>query len=129
VPHDLTGGCLCGAVRYRGRWQGDALRECHCGQCRRWSGHVWAAVGLRDLRIEGPVRWFASSDRAERGFCSECGGALFWRVPGAEDTDVAAGTLQAPTGLRLQGHIHVADKGDYYDIADGLPQYPREAPE
>ena len=40
--------------------------------------------------------------------------------------DVAAGAIDSPTGLRLQGHIFVADKGDYYEIADGLPQDARE---
>lgn len=129
LPSELSGRCLCGAVTFRGRQTADPLRACHCGQCRRWSGHVWAAAGALDLRIEGPVRWFASSDTAERGFCASCGSALFWRRHGAPDTDVAAGALDQPRGLRMQGHIFVADKGDYYDIADGLPQWPQEAPE
>lgn len=126
---ELSGRCLCGAVTFRGTCPDDVLRACHCGQCRRWSGHVWAAVGARDLSIEGPVRWFASSEAAERGFCPDCGSALFWRARGAVETDVAAGALDQPTGLRMQGHIFVADKGEYYDIADGLPQWPQEAPE
>ena len=66
MEHDLTGHCLCGAVRFRARSSDDVLRAGHCGQCRRWAGHVWAAVGVRDLTVEGPVRWFASSDAAER---------------------------------------------------------------
>ena len=41
---DFTGRCLCGAVTFTGRWGGDPLRACHCSQCRRWSGHVWAAA-------------------------------------------------------------------------------------
>ncbi|QBX33323.1 GFA family protein [Paracoccus liaowanqingii] len=126
---DLKGRCLCGAVTFRGQRGGDALRACHCGQCRRWSGHVWAAIGLTDLRIAGPVRWHASSDRAERGFCSQCGSALFWKARGGTETDVAAGALDAPTGLELAGHIFAADKGDYYRIADDLPTWPQEAPE
>lgn len=118
---DFTGRCLCGAVTFSGRWGGDDLRACHCGQCRRWSGHVWAAAGTVDLAIAGPVRWFRSSDIAERGFCPDCGSSLFWRRRGCDRIEVAAGTVDNPTGLRLAGHIHVADKGDYYDIADGLP--------
>lgn len=119
---DFAGRCLCGAVSFRGKWGSDDLRACHCGQCRRWSGHVWAGAGAVGLRIEGPVRWFRSSDQAERGFCPDCGSSLFWRRVGADLIDVAPGAVDAPTGLRLAGHIFVADKGDYYDIADGLPQ-------
>jgi hypothetical protein len=51
---------------------------------------------------------------------------LFWRKrrqeAGGEEISVALGALDAPTGLTLAEHIFVADKGDYYDIADGLPQ-------
>ena len=75
------------------------------------------------------MRWFASSDKAERGFCGTCGGALFWRPRGGGPTEVAAGALDAPTGLALEGHIFTADKGDYYPIADDLPQWPQEAQE
>ena len=78
---DLSGGCLCGAVRFRGKPEGDAAR-CHCEQCRRWSGEDQIAVAL--------------------------------------------GCIDAPTGLTLDRHIFTAFKGDYYQIADGLPQDARE---
>lgn len=119
---DFTGGCLCGAVRFSGRLTDDPLRACHCNQCRRWSGHVWASATARGVVIDGPVRWYRSSDKAERGFCPDCGSSLFWRPVGAPDPEIAAGAIDGATGLRMAGHIFVADKGDYYDIADGLPQ-------
>lgn len=122
VSYDFTGSCLCGAVTFQGNKGPDALRACHCGQCRRWSGHIWAGTDSRDLSIDGPVRWFRSSEQAERGFCPECGSSLFWHAIGADRIDVAPGTIDPPTGLTLAGHIFVADKGDYYDIADSLPQ-------
>lgn len=119
---EFTGRCLCGAVVFRGRWSDDPLRACHCGQCRRWSGHVWAGAATADLEIEGEPCWFRSSETAERGFCATCGSSLFWRKLGSEAIEVAAGAVDAPTGLVLAGHIFVADKGDYYAIADGLTQ-------
>ena len=122
---DFTGRCLCGAVTFTGRWGGDPLRACHCSQCRRWSGHVWASGQSTRLAVQGPVKWFRSSEIAERGFCPECGSSLFWRRQGSDRIEVSPGAVDNPTGLRLQGHIHVADKGDYYDIADGLPQEPQ----
>ena len=122
---DFTGRCLCGAVSFKGRWGGDPLRACHCTQCRRWSGHVWAAASAADLTLEGEVTWFRSSEKAERGFCPRCGSSLFWRQVGSPTYEVAAGVVDTPTGLTLAGHIYVADKGDYYGIADGLPQEPQ----
>jgi len=125
-----TARCLCGAIRVTIRGELDDIAACHCSQCRRWSGHVWAAVPVSDdrLQIEGQehVRWFKSSDQAERGFCDTCGSSIFWRAFGRGETDVALGCIEPPTGLRLQRHIWVGDKGDYYEIADGVPQEDRQ---
>lgn len=128
-PSEIRGGCLCGAVRFSSPGPLAGNSACHCGQCRRWSGHYWASVNVpvASLAVQGPVRWFQSSDAARRGFCETCGSALFWQQtdPAADKIGVALGALDTPTGLRLERHIFVADKGDYYDIADGLPQETR----
>ena len=85
---------------------------CLCGQVR-FTG-VWGGEPLRACHC------------AERGFCPTCGASLFWRRIGSDHIDVAAGSVDAPTGLTLAAHIHVEDKGDYYQIDDGLPQLERE---
>ena len=120
------GGCLCGAIRYRVAGPLRAVIACHCRQCRKTSGHHVAATSAarRDLRIEGEVTWYASSPDARRGFCGVCGANLFWEPRGAERVSIFAGTLDGPTGLRIDRHIFCADKGDYYDIAGGVPQLP-----
>ncbi|MBK4214483.1 GFA family protein [Paracoccus caeni] len=123
MTSEFTGKCLCGAVSFSGRWADVNLRACHCGQCRRWSGHYWAAASVETLDITGEVRWYRSSKEAQRGFCPTCGSSLFWKPDGAELPEVAAGAIEAPSGLALSGHIYVADKGDYYQIADGLEQW------
>lgn len=100
---------------------------CHCSMCRRQSGHFWVStnVAVADLAIEGvdKVRWFRSSEVAERGFCSECGSFLFWRRPGFDRIAVALGSLEKPTGVPIGRHIFTADKGDYYEIPDGVVQF------
>lgn len=122
----MQGSCLCGAVSYEITGELGGAVACHCTQCRKQSGHVWASVRVPDGQLtvsgEDKVKWFTSSEWAKRGFCRECGSVLFWRMEADKGTAVAAGTLDKPTGLSLTKHIYVADKGDYYDIADGLPQ-------
>jgi hypothetical protein len=124
-----AGGCLCGAVRYRvaGRLR-DAV-ACHCGQCRRVSGHYAAFTACRNERVsletDGTLAWYESSPGVRRGFCSNCGSTLFWDHGSRPYIAVAAASLDAPTGIGLTAHLFVADKGDYYEIADGLPQYPQ----
>ncbi len=123
------GSCLCWQVRFRVAGPLRPVVACHCMQCRKTSGHFVAATSARreDVEISGDVTWFQSSETARRGFCPVCGSNLFWDGPGTH-LSIHAGSLDRPTGLRLAGHIHCADKGDYYDIADGLPQAAHDDP-
>lgn len=120
---EINGRCLCGAISFNAV-QFDTPSMCHCSQCRRWSGHAWPAVGGTDLKISGRknLQWFKSSDMAQRGFCRICGSSLFWKRNGALHISISMGCIDEPTGMTLGGHIYTADKGDYYDIADDLPQ-------
>jgi hypothetical protein len=98
---------------------------CHCTMCRRSGGHFAAATAcsrehLRLLSAQG-LRWYQSSGTARRGFCGICGSQLFWEPHHGRCISIWAGTLDTPTGLRAAEHIFVADKGDYYEITDGLP--------
>ena len=121
-----TGRCECGRITYKVNSQIEPPAACHCSQCRRTSGHYWAAgsVPEKDVEISGDtLRWYVSSDIAKRGFCGNCGSSLFFKFNDSDKLDVGLGTLDSPTGLRLIRHIYAPDKGDYYDIADGLPQF------
>ncbi len=119
-----SGRCLCGDITYTLSGPLHRPSVCHCGQCRRQSGHVWAsAQAPRDnVAITGSVQWFAASATAQRGFCRRCGSFLFWQHGNEDTISVSLGSLDGPTGLSLEKHIFVADKGDYYDIGDGVPQ-------
>lgn len=125
-----TGACLCGAVTYRVTGALRPVIACHCSQCRKTSGHFVAATSAprQSVAVKGEVRWYRSSETAQRGFCPVCGSSLFWEGPGTH-LSIHAGTLDAPTGLALKGHIFCADKGDYYEIADGTPQADRDDPD
>ena len=120
------GSCLCGAVRIEVAGDLPAPNACHCSQCRRQSGHYWASTDVprSDVVIHGEdsVSWFSSSEKVRRGFCSACGSFLFWDPIGREKIAIGMGAFDKPTGAKMNLHIFVADKGDYYDIGDGLPQ-------
>ncbi|SFT92596.1 GFA family protein [Sedimentitalea nanhaiensis] len=120
------GSCNCGGVAFQIAEPLQPPSVCHCGQCRKQSGHVWASAVTHqaDLRLtaQDSLRWYSASDTARRGFCGTCGAFLFWQHNDEDTISVAMGALEAPTELRLARHIFVADKGDYYDITDELPQ-------
>jgi hypothetical protein len=122
---------MCGAVAYEAEAMKDEIDACHCRSCRRWSGHFWASVNapyssLAIVRGEDKVTWFRSSDVVRRGFCGACGSTLFWHPDRHEKyahiLGISAGSLDEPTGVELALHIFVAEKGDYYDLDDGLQQ-------
>jgi hypothetical protein len=121
-----TGGCLCGGVRYAVKGPLRAVHACHCSQCRRTSGHYAAFTRAPaeniQLQASESLTWFRSSKGAERGFCRICGGNLFWRQLDSNATCISAGSLDTPTGIKLDQHIFVADRGDYYTLDDHLPK-------
>lgn len=121
------GSCLCGAVRFEVAGDLHPPDACHCSQCRKASGHYWASTDVAegDLTLHGAenVTWFQSSEKVRRGFCATCGATLFWDPIFHPKMAIAMGAFDKPTDVRLGMHIHVADKGDYYDIADGLPRH------
>lgn len=124
-----TGGCLCGAVRYEVRGPLRPVTNCHCGQCRRFHGHVGAYTAAKradfTLAEESGLKWFESSKEARRGFCETCGSSLFFRsVDDDGKISIAAGTLDDARGLETVAHIFVAHKGDYYEITDDLDRFP-----
>jgi hypothetical protein len=122
------GSCLCGAVRFTVEGDLGHSDACHCTQCRKASGHYFASANVprSALTVTGEehVRWYASSAKVRRGFCGHCGSPLFWDPLERDWTGIALGAFDSPTGIRLEKHIFVAEKGDYYDIGDGLPQNP-----
>ena len=127
------GSCLCGAVSLLVDGDLTPPDACHCGQCRKVSGHYWAStdVARTALTISGEeqLAWYRSSEKVKRGFCKNCGSPLFWDAAGRQNISISMGAFEQPTKVQLEKHIFVPDKGDYYDIADGLPRFGRSPEE
>lgn len=124
----LSGGCACGAVRFQIDGPVRPVIACHCGTCRKTSGHYWAATTTyRDnlhLVADRSLKWFKSSDFAQRGFCGQCGSSLFYQRNDSDCISIGAGCLDAPTGLSMPEHICTAEASDYYAIDDAASQQP-----
>ncbi len=122
----VKGRCDCGAVSFEVEAVRETVTICHCSQCRRTSGHLWAATHAAYDKVnftsDQGLEWYHSSDFAKRGFCKNCGSSLFYRMNDEEGIGIAAGCLDLPTALKTGRHIFVKDKGDYYEIAGNAPQ-------
>lgn len=137
---EIFGRCLCGGVRYRyvGRLGGEhgLVTQCHCGQCRKAQGgpatvapasaEAFAIIAGTNLVTE-----FESSPGKFRVFCGRCGSPLYSRRAARPDViRLRLGALEyPPPSLRIDAHIHDADRASWEDSADDTPRYPAEEPD
>jgi hypothetical protein len=136
APSPLTGGCLCGGVRYELSEPPVSAGYCHCTRCQRRTGTaaaVSAAVVPGSLRITSGEALLASFDPPDgwsKVFCSACGGALWAQSPGDPDTfSIRMGTFDEDPGIRPSYRQFVAYAAPWEPIPDdGLPRYPERRP-
>jgi len=134
----ITGGCLCGAVRYEISQPPAAGSYCHCSMCRKQSGSVsggafeFSRAALRFTK--GELKYYRSSASAKRGFCGHCGSRIAFFAEGDPRVWVSIGSLDHPEDWPMtkdaswgrSQHIHVASKIAWLAIEDGLPQLATE---
>ena len=111
----LTGGCLCGSVRFELSGSPNKVGTCHCRQCQRWSGSVFS-VGARypesAFRMTSGKMKVYRSEIMERGFCTECGSPfIYWylvKEMNSGNVWVSLGTLDEPEQFKPTYHISVS---------------------
>jgi len=121
---EMSGKCLCGAVRFTAENVETGAHCCHCSMCRTWSGGPAMSVGVGSVQFEGEanITRYASSAWAERGFCSRCGSHLFYRVKEPEQYVMWLGAFEDQTPFGLAGEIYIDDKPASYDLAGDHPR-------
>jgi hypothetical protein len=131
-----TGGCACGAVRYRLASAPFDAGWCHCRICQLNSGSpamAFASVAVEDWRYEkgsNLVGTFKSSDFGHRCFCTQCGTPLFMRVDHqAETQDFSIATLDEPDRVVPAFHIFYASHIAWAPATDTLPRHDRFRPD
>ncbi len=115
----MTGGCLCGAVRFEADDVPHEMGVCHCGQCRRWASGPYFAVRGDGVRFEGEENLgrYRSSGWAERGFCRTCGSSLFYHMLEEPFYMLAAGAFDDQSGFRLARQVFIDEKPAFYAFA------------
>jgi hypothetical protein len=131
-----TGGCQCGAVRYRISGDPVEIYVCHCLECRHQSASAFGIsviVRAADLSLErGATRvWSRPTDTGrvlDCTFCPACGSRLWHASPGEVVVSVKGGSLDDPPDLTRAMHIWTARKLAGVVIPDTAVQYPGEPP-
>lgn len=130
----ITGGCHCGALRYRA--EGEALTHvlCHCSDCRRHAGAPvvgWTMYPQSAVTVtKGTPKIYNSSAEGRRSFCADCGTGLFYvnetMLPGI--IDVQSATYDNPDAVPARCHIQVAERIKWMEHAHELPMFERYPP-
>ena len=125
---EATGGCLCGAVRYRVTGTPQSTSLCHCFSCRRSTGGpslAWAIFAEEDVEIvAGELAIHESSPGVERGFCARCGTSLTYaraNRPGL--FDVTTASLDDPEAFPPTKEIWVEERLSWMAATEWLPQF------
>ncbi len=120
MSEPLSGGCLCGAVRFRAEPVNDEMGVCHCAMCRRWSGGTYMAVACGSsvaFENEDTLGIYRSSDYGERVFCKTCGSTIAWRLQDGSHTSLSAQAFDDPSVFRLTTEIFVDEQPGNYALA------------
>jgi hypothetical protein len=128
----LSGGCFCGAIRYRCPPPAHSPAYCHCESCRRAVGAhavAWFTVGVETLEFESATpAEFNSSAGVRRGHCASCGTTLtYWNAAQPATIDVTVASLDTPARVEPRKHIWMEDAVAGDSPGDGLPQFARSS--
>lgn len=124
MTKEMTGGCQCGAIRYRIMIEDDDAYLCHCRMCQRATGGVAAAfknVRVADLVWSREPDRYRSSPFARRGFCAGCGTPLTYESDGHDQLDLTVGSFDDPSALRPVSHSGVESWHTAWLDTRGLP--------
>lgn len=132
----ISGGCLCGSIRYEIQGTPGPIVNCHCSKCRSFHGHHVAYSGVKQEQLtflsKQGLQWFRSitdeTPNVYRGFCQKCGSSLFWHPRDSGAIWVTLGSMENPPQLKTLAHVWVSQKGDYYTIKDDIPQFEQGLP-
>ncbi len=124
MQSSLSGGCLCGAVRFTCSAPPSLVSYCHCRMCQKATGSAfWISANFsRDaVAWEGSVTQRRSSPLAMRGFCNACGSPLTFAYDDGDHISISVGAFDDPDALEPQQHGGVESKLSWLNIIDDLP--------
>lgn len=118
---ESKGQCLCGAVSVTAKAMPTAVGACHCSMCRKWGGGPLLVVNCGDqVEFSGAehIKIYASSEWAERGFCTACGTHMFYRLKQNNMHFVPVGLFDDDAGLHFDHQVFIDEKPAYYTFGN-----------
>jgi hypothetical protein len=106
----MTGGCLCGSLRYSVSAAPVFQVICHCRMCQKASGGPFMALAFvppESVAVtKGTTKTLQTSSDSVRHFCVDCGSPIFFQRPQVQRIAVLVGTLDEPFGFKPNFHCY-----------------------
>jgi hypothetical protein len=120
----LTGGCQCGAVRFRVEGEPGRASICHCRMCQKaFAGPFGALVTVKVAALtwtRGARSTFQSSDAITRGFCAACGTPLTFEWS-PDQIDLAVFAFDDPSKVEPSVQLAVEGRPAWMDHLADMP--------
>jgi hypothetical protein len=129
----MTGGCLCGAVRYEGEAEPVFMRACHCKECQRFTGSAFVtavAVPRGSIAVTGTLTTYTvpggtTGRPLHRRFCPRCGSPVVVESEGATRVVLMAGTLDDTGFVRPTANIFCEEAQSWVPMSPDMERRPR----
>lgn len=125
----LHASCLCGAIHLTLPDQFDYVGNCHCSECRKFSGSDYASVGGLDgskvtvTQGEEALTRYRKSAETTLAFCRNCGSSLFSEKQSSGKINLRLGILDDVPTQSPNFHIFIGSKAPWHQIGDDCPQF------
>lgn len=126
----VSGGCLCGLIRYEAEVFLKNGYICHCTICQKSSGQpaeITVLIKAGTLKyLKDEPKYYVSSENGKRGFCGECGSRIVWQASDPQRdwaTNLDVGSLDNPSEARMTCHIYADMQLPWYKICEDLPKF------
>ena len=121
--------CLCGGIKLKIVGKLRHVINCHCSQCMKTHGNFAAYTNIEDKNLKfqnkKTLKWFKSSKRAKRGFCSKCGASIFFKFNKSKNISISAGMFDKSLKVKTTRNIFIKNRLKYYKIDKSLPKFNR----
>lgn len=124
----MNGSCLCGKVKFKIDGLLQNIANCHCSMCRKFHGAAFGtygtAVSLNWVSGEELIKIYKSSEKAERGFCSNCGSSIYYKPANPNSPwEIALGVLDQEPNYPVNADIYCSSRATWSENMQNLPQY------
>ncbi len=122
-----TAKCLCGGIKIKIVGKLRHVLNCHCSQCMKTHGNFATYTNSPEKNIsyicKRTLKWYNSSTFAKRGFCTNCGASIFYKIKKSDTISISAGMFDNPTKLKTHSNIFTKNKLDYYNLDSRIPKF------